>query len=144
MHYKYSTNGKTWIKRIEEDSIFGFNRKQRNKYPGWIAELETWEAQGNTVEPYETADEITSRLAKELRESYANRAASALDLIKKNEWHLVSVRKKIVPDRDIWKNVIDKWDDQYVYLQDQIELIDEGKTPGELIDLEPEPVLNGG
>jgi hypothetical protein len=133
---------------IQDDGVtkqsFSINSKPMTAGYFMNIEMEKWIAAGNEIEPFETAEEIEAREAKELRESYVNLANAALKMIKDNEYHLVSVRKKMIADRAIWENVIDIWDDQYVYLKDQIELIDEGKMPGALIELEPEPILNGG
>jgi 3-mercaptopyruvate sulfurtransferase SseA len=145
MKYKQGPTPDTFY-QISGDTKQSFSINSKPMTAGYFMniEMEKWKAAGNEIEPFETAEEVTVREAKELRESYVNQANAALKMIEDNEYHLVSVRKKMIADRAIWENIIDIWDDQYVYLKDQIELIDEGKMPGALIELEPEPVLNGG
>lgn len=67
-----------------------------------------------------------------------------LQLIKDNEYHLFSKRKKMIADRDIWEDILDTWDDELTAVKDQLELLKEGKAPGPPIAITAKPVLNGG
>jgi hypothetical protein len=110
--YKYSTPNQDWVKFTDGETPIEFNCKQPEKYPGWCAKLEKWEADGNTIEPFETAEEIAARQAKETENAIeAQRAIckkylSESDHKVNGDWPYVDDIPKWVAARTEWRAII--------------------------------------
>lgn len=75
---KYKQSVGTWIKKIflvekdgkiVEDGHIEFDSAKPKVYGGHIKDMKAWEARGNTIEPFETAEEKAARELKEFNDA---------------------------------------------------------------------------
>ena len=88
MKYK-ETAAPGWIVKIDDLGNAGQSFTKQNK-PGWWAEKETWEAEGNEIEPFETAEEIAAREAKEAIRAIKTQRAECQRLLDETDKTMVS------------------------------------------------------
>jgi hypothetical protein len=65
MKYKHSA-APGWYVQIDGDNRLEFNKKNK---PQRYAEMMAWVAEGNEIEPYETAEEIAERESEESKQA---------------------------------------------------------------------------
>lgn len=127
---KFKEAGNGWYYKIfldekgnELSRTPSWNKKNK---PGYFQEMQDLIAEGNEVEPLETTQEIEERKKKEALEALENQEREIIQLISKNEYHLIS--RRFIKDLNMWIGKLDKWASQLEKVQ-----------KGNLVKIEPKP-----
>jgi hypothetical protein len=108
MKYKYTTPNQDWLKFTDGETPIEFNRKQPEKYPGWCKKLDEFESSGGVVEAFETAEEITTREAKEIENAIEAQRALCKKYLAESD-HKVNGDWPYVDDIPKWKSSREEW-----------------------------------
>lgn len=120
--FKQSIPG--WLFKIDGSGKTEF--KEGKKF---VAELQAWKDLGNEIEPQFTPEELKEKEAKEAANALENQEQTLLNLIKNNEYHLIS--RRFTADIEAWKTKLDKWDAQLKEVKAR-----------KLVEIEPVPVFD--
>lgn len=105
MKYRHAES-EGWYYQIDDAGNKSQSWTEKNR-PGYYKEMMDWVAEGNEIEPFETADEIAEREAKEAVQVLENQEKALLNLIESNEYHLIS--RRFSADIAVWEAKLDEW-----------------------------------
>lgn len=102
-------------KHAESEGWFYSFDKNGNKSQSWnkknrpvmYKQMMEWVEDGNEIEPQFTAKELAAKKAEEAAQALAGQKQTLLNLIKDNEYHLIS--RRFASDKEVWETALDEW-----------------------------------